>query len=118
MPKISAFLFFLPPDEKWLDVQRAEHEDGEPALTLRDLREGDRAEIRAIRGEGAFKRRLLEMGFMPGTAVLIKKYAPLRDPIEFVLKGYHVSLRREEAQQVLVRSHSMQTAGHETGNKP
>ena len=76
------------------------------ATTLRDLREGDRATIEAICGCGPFKRRLLEMGFMPGTTVLIKKYAPLRDPIEFVVKGYHVSLRREEAQRVLVRASS------------
>ncbi len=87
-------------------------------MTLRDLREGDLAEIEAIQGEGAFKRRLLEMGFMPGTTVLIKKYAPLRDPIELVIKGYHVSLRRTEAQQVLVRSDSVQRPGHESGEKP
>ncbi len=88
------------------------------SLSLRDLGEGDRAEIEAIRGEGAFKRRLLEMGFMPGTNVLIKKYAPLRDPIELVLKGYHVSLRRDEAQQVLVRPESIQKPNHGTDKKP
>ncbi len=68
--------------------------------TLRDLKEGQSAVIKSVHGEGNFKRRLLEMGFMPGTSVLIKKYAPLRDPIEMVLKGYHVSLRREEAQMI------------------
>ncbi len=70
--------------------------------TLRDLKAGQTATIKTVKGEGAFKRRLLEMGFMPGTTVLIKKYAPLRDPIEMVLKGYHVSLRREEAQMIEV----------------
>ena len=79
-------------------------------ITLRDLKEGDRAVIDAVLGVGAFKRRLLEMGFLPGTQVFIKKYAPLRDPIEFVLKGYHVSLRREEAQKIIVRPGSIQTA--------
>jgi ferrous iron transport protein A len=88
------------------------------SLSLRDLREGDRAAIKSIRGEGPFKQRLLEMGFMPGTTVLIKKYAPLRDPIELVIKGYHVSLRREEAEQVLVHRDSIQTPGHETAQKP
>ncbi len=72
-------------------------------VTLGDLKEGDRAEIKSVGGQGAFKRRLLEMGFMPGTTVVVKKYAPLRDPIEFVVKGYHVSLRREEAHKVVVR---------------
>jgi ferrous iron transport protein A len=82
----------------------------EPALkttddkptNLRELKEGDRATIIEVGGAGPFRRRLLEMGFLPGTVVLIKKYAPLNDPIEFVLKGYHVSLRREEAENVLV----------------
>ena len=99
-------------------MQPDKQKDTPSSFTLRDLREGDRADIKAIRGEGAFKRRLLEMGFMPGTTVLIKKYAPLRDPIELVLKGYHVSLRREEAQQVLVRRSSIQTPENETDKKP
>jgi len=49
--------------------------------------------------------------------VLIKKYAPLRDPIELVIKGYHVSLRREEAQQVLLRRDSIQTQGDDAEKK-
>ena len=99
-------------------MQPAKNMKNPSSFTLRDLREGDRADIKAIRGEGSFKRRLLEMGFMPGTTVLIKKYAPLRDPIELVIKGYHVSLRREEAQQVLVRRDSIQTSSNETRKKP
>lgn len=99
-------------------MQPAKQKDSLTALSLRDLREGDRAEIQSIRGEGNFKRRLLEMGFMPGASVLIKKYAPLRDPIELVLKGYHVSLRREEAEHVLVRRDSIQTAEHEAKRTP
>ena len=71
-------------------------------MSLRDLKVGDRARILRIEGEGNFRRRLLEMGFTTGTQVLIKKYAPLRDPIELVIKGYHVSLRLEEAEKVLV----------------
>ena len=82
--------------------QTGKHEET-AVVTLRDLKEGDRAEIEAVGGQGAFKQRLLEMGFMPGTTVIVKKYAPLRDPIEVVIKGYHVSLRREEAQKVIVR---------------
>lgn len=98
-------------------MQTAKRETNPSPVSLRDLREGDRATIAAIRGQGAFKRRLLEMGFMPGTTVLIKKYAPLRDPIELVIKGYHVSLRREEAQHVLVRRDSIQTPDNETDKK-
>ena len=76
-------------------------------ITLRDLKEGDRARIQSILGNGNFKRRLLEMGFMPGTDVFVKKYAPLRDPIEFVIKGYHVSLRREEAKTITIHPDSV-----------
>ena len=94
-------------------MHRLEKQTEPSSLSLRDLREGDRAAIKAIRGEGAFKQRLLEMGFMPGTSVLVKKYAPLRDPIELVIKGYHISLRREEAEQVLVQPDSIQTPDDE-----
>jgi len=45
----------------------------------------------------------MEMGFVPGAEIFVEKYAPLKDPIEYVLKGYHVSLRHEEAEKVLVR---------------
>jgi len=77
---------------------------GQEPSNLRELKEGDRAVIASVKGAGGFRRRLMEMGFLPGTEVLVKKYAPLRDPIEFVLKGMHVSLRREEAQNVLIRT--------------
>lgn len=70
--------------------------------TLRDCRAGDRVVIRRLAGAGSFRRRLMEMGFLPGTIVEIVKYAPLRDPIEFVVKGYHVSLRRVEAEKIIL----------------
>jgi Fe2+ transport system protein FeoA len=70
---------------------------------LNDLRTGDRAIIERVQGIGRFRHRLMEMGFVPGTEIVVEKYAPLKDPIEYVLKGYHVSLRHEEAEKVLVR---------------
>jgi Fe2+ transport system protein FeoA len=70
--------------------------------TLRACRAGDRAVVVRVTGQGAFRRRLMEMGFLPGAEVAVVKYAPLRDPIEFVVKGYHVSLRRDEAERVVV----------------
>ena len=72
--------------------------------TLRDCHEGDRGVIRKLTGSGSFRRRLMEMGFLPGTAVEIVKYAPLRDPIEFVIRGYHVSLRRNEAEKIILET--------------
>lgn len=48
------------------------------------------------------RRRLLEMGILKGTDVYVEKYAPLKDPLELIVKGYHVSLRVEEAAQITV----------------
>jgi Fe2+ transport system protein FeoA len=71
-------------------------------IPLSELKEGEKGVIRKLNGSGSFRQRLQEMGFLRGVEVLVEKYAPLRDPIELVLKGYHVSLRVEEAAQVMV----------------
>ena len=70
---------------------------------LNELRTGDRGIIERITGTGRFRHRLMEMGFVPGTEIVVEKYAPLKDPIEYVLKGYHVSLRHIEAEKIMVR---------------
>jgi Fe2+ transport system protein FeoA len=66
-------------------------------MTLRDIKEGQSARIIRVRGSGPFRRRLMEMGFVPGETVFVQRYAPLRDPVEFIVKEYHVSLRRDDA---------------------
>ena len=71
-------------------------------MNLSDLRQGQTATVARIGGDGPFRRRLLEMGFLRGTEVYVVKYAPLRDPIELILKGYHVSLRVDEAAHIQV----------------
>lgn len=76
-------------------------------MKLSELREGQTATVVRVGGEGAFRRRLLEMGFLRGTEIYVEKYAPLKDPIELILKGYHVSLRVEEAATVEVEPPSM-----------
>lgn len=70
---------------------------------LSELKTGEKGIIERITGTGRFKQRLMEMGFVPGAEIEVEKFAPLRDPIEYVLKGYHVSLRHNEAAEVLVR---------------
>jgi len=70
---------------------------------LTELRTGEQGIIERVNGVGRFRHRLMEMGFIPGTEILVEKFAPLRDPIEYIVKGYHVSLRHEEAEKVLVR---------------
>ena len=71
-------------------------------MHLSELKEGQSAVIRRVGGNGALRRRLLEMGLRQGTTVFVEKYAPLKDPVELIVKGYHVSLRVEEAARITV----------------
>ncbi len=71
-------------------------------MTLDDLKRGDKGRVVRITASGPFKKRLLEMGFIQGAEVEVVKYAPLKDPVEYMVKGYHISLRHEEAQQIEV----------------
>jgi len=71
-------------------------------IPLSAFKQGERGVIIKVQGSGAFRKRLQEMGFIKGTEVFVEKYAPLRDPVELVVKGYHVSVRVEEAAQVLM----------------
>jgi Fe2+ transport system protein FeoA len=71
-------------------------------MLLSSLKEDQTARIVHIGGDGALRRRILEMGLIKGSEVYVEKYAPLKDPIELIVKGYHVSLRVEEAAQITV----------------
>jgi ferrous iron transport protein A len=73
-------------------------------MTLRDIKEGQTARIVRVRGSGPFRRRLMEMGFIPGEIVFVQRHAPLGDPVEFIVKQYHVSLRKVDAALVEVVS--------------
>ncbi|MDJ0522340.1 MAG: ferrous iron transport protein A [Planctomycetota bacterium] len=70
--------------------------------TLAELRPGERCTVRSVSGAGTLRRRLLEMGFVSGTPLRVVRLAPLGDPMEVELHGYHLSLRRAEAGTVLV----------------
>ena len=70
--------------------------------TLYDLNEGEEGLILKIKGRGQFRQRLSEMGFVVGKKVEVIKKAPLRDPIEYKIMGYHISLRNSEAQLIEV----------------
>lgn len=67
------------------------------------LEVGERGKVVRIYGTGAVKRRLMDMGLTRGTELLVRKHAPLGDPIEINLRGYELSLRKDEASQVLVQ---------------
>ncbi len=73
-------------------------------MNLSDLKEGERGFISKVKGRGAFRKRITEMGFIKGKEVEVIKNAPLRDPIEYRLLNYEVSLRRSEARLISVLS--------------
>ena len=69
---------------------------------LSDLKIGDEATIATVLGEGKVRRRLFDMGVTPGAKVYLKKKAPLGDPIEVTIRGYELSLRKDEAMLIEV----------------
>ncbi len=69
---------------------------------LSELLPGERGVIRKMKNKGALRRRLMDMGFVYGTPVELEKEAPLGDPVDILIKGCHVSIRKEEAQNVLI----------------
>lgn len=70
--------------------------------SLKDLRVGQSATVAKLAGVGAIKRRIMDMGLTKGTHVLVHKVAPLGDPIELTVRGYELTLRRDEAECILV----------------
>ncbi len=81
--------------------ERAERIDA-AAVSLDRLSIGATARVLAVGGEGAVARRLMEMGVVPGAPVRVIKAAPLGDPVEVRVHGYHLALRRSEAETILV----------------
>ena len=72
-------------------------------MTLRDLKPGDQGKVVSLGEKGPLRRRIMEMGVTPGTPIKVVKVAPLGDPIEVNLRGYELSLRKEEARQIEIR---------------
>jgi ferrous iron transport protein A len=72
------------------------------AVRLSNYGPGQKGTIFQICGDPDFRRRMMEMGFTRGTEVMVVKYAPLSDPVEFVVKGYHITLRRAQAADILM----------------
>ena len=69
---------------------------------LSELHPGDEGLVAQVLAEDRIRQRLLEMGFIRGAHLKVEKLAPLGDPMELVIKGYHLSLRREESDCILV----------------
>ena len=69
---------------------------------LKDLKPGEEGVVKRVSGDGAVRRRLFDMGVTPGAPVQMRKVAPLGDPMEVTLRGYELTLRKNEAENVLV----------------
>ena len=71
-------------------------------MTLRELPLGKSEKVVKLTGEGAIKRRIMDMGITKGTELIVRKVAPLGDPIEITVRGYELSLRKADAERIEV----------------
>lgn len=72
-------------------------------MTLKQVRVGDTVSVVKLNGEGAVKRRIMDMGITKGVEVYVRKVAPLGDPIEVTVRGYELSLRKADADMIEVK---------------
>ena len=70
--------------------------------TLRDVAVGDTCKVKKLHGEGPVKRRIMDMGITKGVSILVRKVAPLGDPMELNVRGYELSVRKADAEMVEV----------------
>lgn len=70
--------------------------------TLKDVKIGDTAKVAKVEGEGALRRRIMDMGITKGVEIYVRKAAPLGDPIEVMVRDYELSLRKADAEMIVV----------------
>lgn len=70
--------------------------------TLKQVKRGETVTVQKLQGEGPVKRRIMDMGITKGTSILVRKVAPLGDPVEVTVRGYELSLRKADADMILV----------------
>lgn len=71
-------------------------------MTLKDIRVGHRAKVIKVGGEGAIRRRIMDMGITKGVEIYVRRVAPLGDPMEIFVRGYELSLRKADADMIEV----------------
>ncbi|MBR2824901.1 MAG: ferrous iron transport protein A [Solobacterium sp.] len=71
-------------------------------MTLNEVKIGETVYVKKLQGEGAVKRRIMDMGITKGTEIYLRKVAPLGDPIEVTVRGYELSVRKEDAKMIEV----------------
>ena len=72
-------------------------------MTLREVKKGQTVVVQKLNGEGAVKRRIMDMGITKGTEIFVRKVAPLGDPVEVTVRGYELSVRKADAEMVEVQ---------------
>ena len=72
-------------------------------MTLKEAKVGSTVKVVKIHWEGAYKRRIMDMGITKGTEIFVRKVAPLGDPVEVTVRGYELSLRKADAEMIAVR---------------
>ena len=72
--------------------------------TLRDAKIGETVKVVKLHGEGAIKRRIMDMGITKGTEVYVRKVAPLGDPVKVTVRGYELSLRKADAEMIEIQA--------------
>ena len=77
-------------------------EGSERMKTLKDARVGESVTVARLHGEGAVKRRIMDMGITKGVEIYVRKVAPLGDPMELTVRGYELSVRKADAEQIEV----------------
>ena len=71
--------------------------------TMRDAKVGETVKVMSIKGDGALKRRIMDMGITKGVEIYIRKVAPLGDPVEITVRDYELSLRKADAEMVEIQ---------------
>ncbi len=71
-------------------------------MTLRQAQVGQTVRVKKLEGEGAVKRRIMDMGITKGESIYVRKVAPLGDPIEITIRGYELSLRKADSEMIVV----------------
>lgn len=71
-------------------------------MTLKDVRVGQTVKVKKLTGEGPVKRRIMDMGITKGVEIYVRKVAPLGDPMELLIRGYELSVRKADAEMVIV----------------
>ncbi len=70
--------------------------------TLKDVKIGEAVKVTKVEGEGAIKRRIMDMGITKGVEIYVRKIAPLGDPVEVTVRGYELSVRKADAEMIVV----------------